>query len=133
MILPLYTKMNELRYEQYNRAVMKDLKKTNISVTEEPKWVDPQDYSKRILDNMPKWTNITSPTPQPDALRPKHYGGADAKYEVFKVLEAWELDKDFYLGNVIKYVARAGKKDSTKTKEDLQKALVYLQRRIDSL
>jgi hypothetical protein len=69
----------------------------------------------------------------PDALRPNHYGGKDNQYEVFKVLEAWGLDKDFYLGNVIKYVARAGKKNSLKEKEDLQKALVYLQRRIDSL
>jgi hypothetical protein len=33
---------------------------------------------------------------------------------------------------VIKYLARAGKKTYTK-KEDLQKALVYLQRRIDKL
>ena len=112
---------------------MKSLRKDNVSTTKEPKWIDPQEYNKNILDNMPNWTNRTSPTEQPSALRPKHYGGADSKYEVFKVLEAWELDKDFYLGNVIKYVARAGKKDSLKTKEDLQKALVYLQRRIDSL
>jgi len=68
-----------------------------------------------------------------DATRPSHYGGKDSVYEVFNVLEAWELDKDFYLGNVIKYVARAGKKSKTTEKEDLQKALVYLQRRIDSL
>lgn len=66
-------------------------------------------------------------------LRPAHYGGANNTYEVFNVLEAWKLDKDFYLGNVIKYIARAGKKDSTKYKEDLEKALVYLQRRINSL
>ena len=65
--------------------------------------------------------------------RPEYYGGKDNPYEVFRVLEEWDLDKDFYLGNVIKYVARAGKKDSSKTKEDLQKALVYLQRRIDLL
>jgi hypothetical protein len=68
-----------------------------------------------------------------DATRPSHYGGKDSVYEVFNVLEAWGLDKDFYLGNVIKYVARAGKKSRTTEKEDLQKALVYLQRRIDSL
>jgi hypothetical protein len=68
-----------------------------------------------------------------DATRPSHYGGKDSVYEVFNVLEAWELDKDFYLGNVIKYLARAGKKSRTTEKEDLQKALVYLQRRIDSL
>ena len=68
-----------------------------------------------------------------EAIRPAHYGGADNPYEVFAVLEAWKLDKDFYLGNVIKYIARAGKKNSSKEKEDLQKALVYLRRRIDSL
>jgi hypothetical protein len=68
-----------------------------------------------------------------DSTRPSHYGGKDSIYEVFNVLEAWKLDKDFYLGNVIKYVARAGKKSKTTEKEDLQKALVYLQRRIDSL
>ena len=68
-----------------------------------------------------------------DATRPNHYGGKDSVYEVFNALEAWGLDKDFYLGNVIKYLARAGKKSRTTEKEDLQKALVYLQRRIDSL
>ena len=68
-----------------------------------------------------------------DATRPDHYGGKDNPYEVFNVLEAWGIDKDFYLGNVIKYIARAGKKNKSKEKEDLQKALVYLQRRIDSL
>jgi len=78
------------------------------------------DVSKRVL-------NLA------EGPRPEYYGGKDNPYEVFRVLEEWELDKDSYLGNVIKYVARAGKKDSTKIKEDLQKALVYLQRRIDSL
>jgi hypothetical protein len=65
--------------------------------------------------------------------RPVYYGGQSNPYEVFKVLEAWGLDKDFYLGNVIKYLARAGKKNKSTEKEDLQKALVYLQKRIDSL
>jgi len=64
--------------------------------------------------------------------RPEYYGGKDSAYEVFTVLEAWKLDKDFYLGNVLKYLARAGKKSFNK-KEDLEKALVYLQRRIDTL
>lgn len=52
---------------------------------------------------------------------------------MFNVLEAWGLDKDFYLGNVIKYIARAGKKDATKELEDLEKAEVYLKRRITEL
>jgi hypothetical protein len=86
------------------------------------------DINAKLCDNWKKRIiNIT------DAPRPDYYGGKDNVYEVFNVLEAWELDKDFYLGNVIKYVARAGKKNKSKEKEDLQKALVYLQKRINTL
>jgi hypothetical protein len=57
---------------------------------------------------------------------PAHYGGSDNPYEAIKVVEAWNLD--FYLGNVIKYVSRAGKKGDEL--EDLKKARWYLDRRI---
>ena len=39
----------------------------------------------------------------------------------------------YHLGNVVKYVARAGKKDPEKTVEDLRKAAWYLNRYIDLL
>ena len=45
---------------------------------------------------------------------PEHYGGKENIYEVVKVCEAWGLDKDAYIFNVVKYVARAGKKDTDK-------------------
>ncbi|WP_183043170.1 DUF3310 domain-containing protein [Arthrobacter sp. AG1021] len=61
---------------------------------------------------------------------PAHYGG-DGTYEVFKVAEAWGLDRDAYLFTVLKYIARAGKKDPTKLDEDLRKARNFLTRRID--
>ena len=64
---------------------------------------------------------------------PSHYGGENNVYEVIKVCEAWELDKDAYLFNVVKYVARAGKKDINKEIEDLKKAAFYLDRRIKLL
>ena len=64
---------------------------------------------------------------------PKHYGGVDNPYEVIKVCEAWGLDKDAYLFNVAKYIARAGKKDPAKELEDLKKAVFYLERRIKLL
>lgn len=64
---------------------------------------------------------------------PNHYGGEDNPYEVIKVCEAWDLDKDAYLFNVIKYVARAGKKCATKELEDLKKAAFYLDRKIKNL
>ena len=64
---------------------------------------------------------------------PDHYGGATNPYEVVKVCEAWNLDMDAYLFNVVKYVARAGKKDSDKELQDLKKALWYLQHHIETL
>lgn len=62
---------------------------------------------------------------------PNHYGGGDNPYEAIKVIEAWELG--FNLGNTVKYISRAGKKDPAKTKEDLSKAVWYLQRELDNL
>lgn len=64
---------------------------------------------------------------------PNHYGGPDNPYEVIKVLAAWGLEDDAILWNVIKYVARAGKKDPAKHVEDLEKALFYLDYRIKTL
>lgn len=80
---------------------------------------------------------LTHAAPEGDATpeavdHPAHYGG-DTTYEVFKVVEAWGLDKDAYLFNVIKYIARAGKKDTSKLLEDLKKGRAYLDRRIRRL
>lgn len=62
---------------------------------------------------------------------PPHYGGESNPFEVIKVIEAWNLD--FKLGNIIKYVARAGKKDPEKLLQDLEKAKFYLDRKIEQL
>lgn len=65
---------------------------------------------------------------------PPHYQyGKNNEYEVIKVCEAWELDKDAYIFNVVKYVARAGKKNADKELEDLKKAAFYLDRKIKNL
>ena len=64
---------------------------------------------------------------------PKHYGGEDNPYEVVKVAEAWGLDKDAYLFNVLKYITRSGKKDGNPPIQDLEKAAWYLNRRIDTI
>lgn len=62
---------------------------------------------------------------------PNHYGGKDNNYEAIKVIDAWDLG--FSLGNTVKYISRAGKKDPNKELEDLKKALWYLQHHINSL
>jgi hypothetical protein len=62
---------------------------------------------------------------------PAHYGGADNPYEAIKVIGAWGLG--FCLGNTVKYVSRAGKKDPAALIQDLEKARWYLDREIQSL
>jgi hypothetical protein len=51
-------------------------------------------------------------------------------YEAINVIEAWGLN--FSLGNVIKYVARAGRKTDNPI-EDLEKAKWYIEREIEKL
>lgn len=64
--------------------------------------------------------------------RPEHY--ANSRIEVIDYIEDKQLG--FCLGNVVKYVSRAGKKhsqgktDLEKELEDLEKAMWYLNRRI---
>ena len=62
---------------------------------------------------------------------PDHYGGKDNMYEAIKVIRAWSLD--FCLGNAVKYISRAGKKDPAKEIEDLEKSIWYLNYRIKEL
>jgi ribosome-associated translation inhibitor RaiA len=59
---------------------------------------------------------------------PLYYGG-DKPYEAIKVIEAWKLG--FHLGNVVKYISRWNKKGDPI--ENLEKAVWYLQRKIDKL
>ena len=62
---------------------------------------------------------------------PKHYGGADNPYEAIKVIEAWDLG--FCLGITVYYISRAGKKETDKNVQDLEKARWYLDREIEKL
>jgi hypothetical protein len=60
---------------------------------------------------------------------PGHYGGKDSIYEAIKVIDAWGLG--FSLGNTVKYISRAGKKDDTV--QDLKKAIWYIEKKIEKL
>ena len=62
---------------------------------------------------------------------PIHYGGEDNPYEAIKVIEAWKLG--FCLGNAVKYISRAGKKEGAPLLDDLKKARWYLDRCISQL
>ena len=60
---------------------------------------------------------------------PSHY--TDGKIEVIDYIEDKKLG--FCLGNAIKYISRAGKKDKDKEAEDCKKAIWYLKRHIKNL
>ena len=60
---------------------------------------------------------------------PAYY--TDGKIEVIDFIEDKKLG--FHLGNAVKYICRAGKKDPEKTIEDLHKAEWYLRREIQRL
>ena len=77
-------------------------------------------------DLMPTTPASTSAKPSPDPINhPSHY--TFSSIEVIAAIEAWGLG--FHLGNVVKYVARAGRKGPEV--EDLLKAKWYLDRRIE--
>ena len=60
---------------------------------------------------------------------PKHY--TDGRIEVIEYIEDKNLG--FCLGNAIKYISRAGKKEKDKEIQDLRKAMWYIERRIYEL
>lgn len=60
---------------------------------------------------------------------PAHY--TDGKIEVIDYITDKKFD--FCLGNAVKYISRAGKKDKEKTVEDLKKAVWYINKEIEIL
>lgn len=60
---------------------------------------------------------------------PDHY--RPGVYEAINVIRAWELN--FAMGNALKYICRAGRKDPETEIEDLRKAIFYLQSEIVNL
>lgn len=60
---------------------------------------------------------------------PEHY--EDGVYEAIKIIEHYDLN--FNLGNVVKYVLRAGKKSGETSLDDLRKAAWYAAREVERL
>lgn len=61
-----------------------------------------------------------------NVVHPKHYN--EGNIETWDYIQQQNLN--FFLGNAVKYISRAGKKDSATYIEDLQKAINYLQKEI---
>lgn len=62
-----------------------------------------------------------------DVIKPSHYKAGD--FDVIAFCQKHDLSFD--VGNVIKYVTRAGKKKDNSELQDLNKAMEYLRRRIE--
>lgn len=76
-----------------------------------------------------QFTCVTEAPKEDVVNNPAHY--TDGKIEVIDFIEDKRLG--FHLGNTVKYVSRAGKKDPRKEIQDLEKAQWYLNRRIEQL
>lgn len=115
------------------------------SICKEPSWFDTCDNCNERTSTPPPsvhfqekpWTlgckskkeEIVSEEKKEQVNHPKHYNVG--KFEVIDVIEDWQLD--FHLGNVVKYVSRAGRKSDDTELQDLNKAMWYLKRRIELL
>lgn len=90
-------------------------------------------YTPNRLDNvatLPYVEEAKRTVQEHDAVNhPSHY--TDGKIEVIDYIEDKGLD--YHLGNAVKYISRAGKKDPAKKVEDLKKAAWYIAREIERL
>jgi hypothetical protein len=74
-------------------------------------------------------SETTQPTVSSSKTNPSHY--RRGKIEPWDFIESQELD--FFLGNAVKYIARAGHKPGESAKDDLEKAIVYLNKKLATL
>ena len=81
---------------------------------------------KHYLDQNPLYVRTYRSSNDP-VNHPGHY--TDGKIEVSDFIADKNLN--FFRGNVIKYICRAGKKDPDKEIEDLKKAQWYINREIE--
>lgn len=80
-----------------------------------------------VTDNMKTIENEPLENLNENAIKPSHYKAGE--FDVIAFCQKHDLNFD--VGNVIKYVTRAGKKKDNSELQDLNKAMEYLKRRIE--
>ena len=115
----------------FTKARLKKQSRIVEEVTEMKKVLDELDKTKeeeKANSLVSDWFDRAYENYQADLVNhPAHYKAGGI--ETIDFIEAKDLN--YRLGNVIKYVSRAGKKDSDPI-QDLEKAAWYLQREIDA-
>ena len=127
------SKLDELEEEmhQANQAKIAKRKKAMLEIDERGQISQLVDLQKQIRDEIQEKDLYGARKVMKDIQEremvnhPDHYQGN--RFEVIDIIEDYELG--FHLGNAIKYILRADKKGNTK--QDLKKALWYIQREID--
>lgn len=80
-------------------------------------------------DTEPELKTASASADEPQ--HPDYYrSSVNPSLEVFDVIDGF-VGADFYLGNVLKYVCRAGKKSGESRMKDLNKALHYIKEAIE--
>ncbi len=89
--------------------------------------------TERCADHIETWMGMECEgeenPPADNVNHPAHYTGG--QIEVIDFIEDKELG--FHLGNAVKYISRAGRKNPDKIIEDLRKAVWYINRQIQRL
>ncbi len=105
-------------YEEWE----KQMAKVNIKTPKNTEEILKGIYNRGVHEDKEKNNNVNHPS---------HYTWLKDKCGI-EVLDITR-HMDFDLGNAIKYILRAGKKNPEKTIEDLQKAIFYINDKIESL
>lgn len=113
----------EASYTIYTRVEVSKDAQMHIKAVSHPKEV----RFERAKDNISE--ALKKHKPVDNVNHPPHY--TMGKIEVIDAIEDWKLN--YHRGSVIKYTARAGRKDPAKEIEDLKKAQWYLNREIERL
>lgn len=107
----IYVKKNDCSYGIYAPLFFRDFEPVEVVTVQKTPVSDSSDseqYKKRGF------------------LIPSHY---DISPEPIEVIKKWKLG--FCLGNVVKYIARAGRKAGESRKSDLHKAMNYLRMELE--
>lgn len=81
---------------------------------------------------------MSEPVRTGDPINPNYYkldletsDGQTAKCQVVNVIEACNLQNDFYTGTGVIYLLRAGRKEGNDRVQDIKKAIWWIQRGLD--
>jgi len=114
-----YKSLDDNGYINIGDDYVKEYYKTNL-------------HTKDVLDNLINEALIYyNNLEEGISKNTNYYGGENNPYEAIKVITAHDLG--FCLGNVLKYVLRAGKKNKDTEIQDLEKAKNYIDYRIEEL